>query len=796
VIRPLTEIAPSDLPLVGGKGLNLGRLYRANLPVPPGFVITTEAYRRRNDSAVESAIVAAYRQLGGVVAVRSSATAEDLQSASFAGQQETILGVEGDTAVLAAVRTCWASLFTERAVAYRRANGIPDETLSMAVIVQRLVDAEVAGVLFTRDPADPTAEHLLIEASWGLGEAVVSGRVTPDRWTVERHSGRVLKSEIARKAVMVVRGAEVEVPAERQAQPSLTSADLEALAELGRGVETEYGTPQDIEWAMVGGVPFLLQSRPITVAGNERERVRLEEIAFLRVRAEPGGTVWARYSLAEVLPEPLTMSWCLWKSFMSGGGGYGRMYRELGYDPDPCLETDGILDLIAGRPYFNLSRDVRLYFRHFPYDYPFARLKANPELAIYPTPEANLARAQRGFLLKSVSVVRQMLAAQKQLERAAEELPERLEAEAFPRIERHAAELRGRDLTPMSDAELLGAFEETRRIVFDEFASQGLKASVLSGLAVQALQAALTPSLGADAARAQVDAVLAGATPPPGCDLAAAMRSLDTGTLSQADFIAGFGHRGPGEMELANPRWREMGVVGLGLDHKTGVSSGAANPNAIRSSGRKVALQIERARRFTGLREAAKHYLMLGYEGLRLILLELDRRYSLHGGIFYLEPSELEALVRGEDLRPWIVERRRRRALALGIEAPRVLFSDDLEALGRPIVPVGAGEAIAGSGVSSGVAEGSALVLRSPHAAPPDARDFILVCPSTDPGWVPLFLRARGVVMETGGVLSHGAIVAREFGLPAVANISDACTRFTTGQRLKVDGTTGKVWLL
>jgi pyruvate,water dikinase len=252
-------------------------------------------------------------------------------------------------------------------------------------------------------------------------------------------------------------------------------------------------------------------------------------------------------------------------------------------------------------------------------------------------------------------------------------------------------------------------------------------------------------------------------------------------------------------MELANPRWRETPPTSWEAHNGAGSPEGHPDLGAAFGKGvdvRKAERLLHRARRFIALREASKHYLMLGYEGLRLLLLELDRRWDLQGGVFHLEPMELPYLSEGRDLRPWIAERRRRRALALGIEAPRVLFSDDLEALGRSVEPTGAAEVLGGTGVSSGVAEGEALVLRSPHAAPQDARDFILVCPSTDPGWTPLFLRARGVVLESGGVLSHGAIVAREFGLPAVANVPDACRRIAAGRRLKVNGSSGKVWLL
>jgi pyruvate,water dikinase len=198
---------------------------------------------------------------------------------------------------------------------------------------------------------------------------------------------------------------------------------------------------------------------------------------------------------------------------------------------------------------------------------------------------------------------------------------------------------------------------------------------------------------------------------------------------------------------------------------------------------------------FLAMRESAKHYLLQGYALIRRVLLEIDRRKRRDGGIFYLTPEELPRLVQGEDFTAVITERRRRRMLALSLEVPNVLFSDDLEAVGRPTTISGA-DNLQGVPLSAGVAEAPALVLSDPDVANVPAEPYILVCPSTDPAWVPLFVQARGLVMETGGVLSHGAIVAREFGLPAVAGIADVQRRLQTGQRVRVDGATGTVTVL
>jgi pyruvate,water dikinase len=201
-------------------------------------------------------------------------------------------------------------------------------------------------------------------------------------------------------------------------------------------------------------------------------------------------------------------------------------------------------------------------------------------------------------------------------------------------------------------------------------------------------------------------------------------------------------------------------------------------------------------RTFLGLREAGKHHLLQGYAVIRRALVELDRRFDLHGGIFYLTPADLGDLIAGKDLSGPIAAARKRRQAELTLEVPPVLFSDDLEAVGRSLPEPAGGDRIDGVPLSAGVAEGPALVLTEPAAAPPGEGGYVLVCPTTDPAWVPLFVQARALVMETGGVLSHGAIVAREFGLPAVAGLPGIIYRLKTGQRVRVDGGRGTVTVL
>jgi phosphohistidine swiveling domain-containing protein len=814
------EIGPRDNESVGGKGLSLGFMVRAGLPVPPGFCITTGAYRRlngeglRRDGPLAEQIVAAYRRLGGgAVAVRSSATAEDGTTTSFAGQQETILGVHGEEALLDAVMRCWASLHTERAVAYRRRQGVEDDGLAMAVVVQRLVPSEVSGVLFTRDPLDPEGRRLLVEASWGLGESVVSGRVTPDRYHLDRTTQAVLDRHVATKQTQWAPNGPAPVPVEKQTQSCLNDARLVELADLARRVEELYGDARDVEWAWAEGRFWLLQARPITTAGAaEREQVRREEIAALRARAKPRGTVWARYNLAEILPEPTPMTWAIVRRFMSGRGGFGLTYRDLGFDPDPGLDEEGIFDLVCGRPYCNLSREPLLQFRRLPLGYSFAVLKAEPHKAIYPQDlRFDRGRADVRFWLGAPLWVPvalwQSSRRQRRLNKLSQAFARRLREEILPRFQAETAQGAAEDLARLDTPALLERLEHWIQRTLYDFARDSLKPTVLAAVALENLKQALEATLRPERVQVLLGELVMGIHPDPDADLPRAVEELAAGRVERSVFLEKFGHRGPQEMELAQPRWSEDHAA---LDRlaATGNEGQRAAAVDVRRVWRRVAIEarfvaaqrtalsidLQKLHAYLALRETAKHYLMRGYALIRRVLVELDRRHRLHGGIFFLLPDELPHLAHGKDLSATIVQRRQRRQLALSLPLPQVLFSDDLEAMGRPIAVEGAAT-LQGVPLSAGVAEAPALVLHEPTAEIP-AEPYILVCPSTDPAWVPLFVRAKGLVMETGGVLSHGAIVAREFGLPAVAGLSEVHRRLQTGQRLRIDGGSGTVTLL
>ena len=806
-VLPFARITSADAGAVGGKGLSLALTAAAGLPVPPGFCVTTAAYRRlagargQIDSTLFDALVTAYRELGGgLVAVRSSATAEDGAIASFAGQQETILGVEGAEKLKSAVEQCWRSLHTDRARAYRARQGVDEAGLAMAVVVQRLVDADAAGVLFTRDPLDPTGTLVRIEAAWGLGEAVVSGRVTPDRFQVERDTGNVRDRQPGDKRVQIGPAGEQAVPADRQKRVCLTDEQLKELADLGRKVEALYGNGRDIEWAIADGKVWLLQARPITTAGaSERARIRNATIDRLRNLVEPGGTVWSRVHLIEVLSEPTPMTWALVSGkLLSGGGGTGAMYRDFGFRPDPALALTSGYDLIGGRPYLNMSREPRLEAAKPLAGYPLGTYKSNPHLAL--DPKRDTPRGLRKWLglFGLIRVAARITSASKQF---ADEFRNNTIPTFMAEVDRASAE----DFSTLDSPALAKWFQTWVDRTLVVFARDSLKPTLLAQFSWQVLEQQIGKALGPERARSILAELSQGAKPDPEADLAGAIRDLAAGTRSRDEFLRRFGHRGPNEMELAARRWAEDP---LSLAILSAPSPPTSGPTAVdvlsRVAGeakwnaylaKSMAGHVERLQTYLGLRETGKHHLMRGYGLIRRALLELDRRFGLDGGIFYLTPEELPDLVAGKDLKPLVAERRKIRSIELSLEVPPVVFGDDLEAIGRPLPPPTGAEELTGIALSAGVAEGPALVLTEPTATSTES-GYILVCSSTDPAWVPLFVNARGLVMESGGTLSHGAIVAREFGLPAVAGLPGVQHVIKTGQRVRVDGGRGTVSIL
>jgi pyruvate,water dikinase len=452
-----------------------------------------------------------------------------------------------------------------------------------------------------------------------------------------------------------------------------------------------------------------------------------------------------------------------------------------------------------------------MYSGWLPFVHPFPALKAVPQRALDPQPVRDPSRvgAAGWFLLplRLPWITLRSVAQAARVAKLTSTFAERFRGEILPPFAAETRRAAADDLTRLDDAALLGRLEHWIRRTLYDFARDSLKPTAIAAMARLNVQRWLGRKLGPERARAAINELSMNVHPDPEADLPGAIRDLMEGRLDCTAFLERFGHRGEGEMELARPRWAEDPAALERLPiQPTPAHAQAETPQAVwerlaaeaKLSGlERTALdpQVHGMHTYLGLRETAKHHLMKGYALIRAVLVEFDRRHRLNGGVFYLLPEELPRLAAGEDLTGLITSRKRRRSVCLSLEAPPVLFSDDLEVLGRPVAVEGT-DSLQGVPLSAGVAEGPALVLERPRAEGLPGDPYVLVCPSTDPAWVPLFVHARALVMESGGVLSHGAIVAREYGLPAVAGLPGVQRRLRTGQKLRVDGGRGTVTVL
>jgi pyruvate,water dikinase len=870
LILDLACLGPQLLPVVGGKAANLGELIRAGFPVPPGFCVTTAAYQQIAadaelgavidavdpgaeagrlvelaeraraailaspvPAAVADAVDRAYRALGDdvPVAVRSSATAEDLPSASFAGQQDTYLNVVGADAVLDAVRRCWASLWTDRAVSYRTTNGIDHTTVRLAVVVQRMIDPQIAGVLFTADPVTGHRGHTVIDASPGLGEAVVSGAVNPDHFVVDT-AGAVLERRLGDKRVVVRSlpggGTEQVARPADAGRPCLSNAQIRNLTALGQRVQAHYGAPQDIEWALDGaGVLWLTQARAITT--------------LYPLPAQPDGDLHVYFclSLAQGLTRPVTpmgmaafrliascASEVVFGSVVSDPLVGPAVFTEAGQRPfvdiTPVLHSrvgrvlvPRILDVMEARSAVVLRRlldDPRLAERTTS-RWPFVRrllavaVRFRVPLQIAQalvSPAAARRRVDRiGRLLRSRLTVPAGVTGAQRLDHT-EHLLGTAIIPIMPMVtpvagagflaQACAGKLARADLEPGESDEVL----------------RGLPHNVTTKMDLELW--ALATRVRADAAAA---AALRGAVPLPPL----LQRGLE-------EFLARHGHRAVAEIDVGMPRWSDdpthiLGVLAnylrledpdLAPDAQFARGARAAEVAATRVVSRvrrrsrlraaAVRIALGRVRELVGMRETHKDYLVrvLAHvrEQLAAVGTELAGRGLLAApeDVFFLDLVQARAALGGTDFRAVVAARRqdyerelRRR------QVPRIMLSDGSlpEAIATPDQLPVEGQ-LAGTPASAGTVTAMARVVLDPVGAHLEPGE-ILVAPSTDPGWTPLFLTAGGLVMEMGGANSHGAVVAREYGIPAVVGVPDATLRITTGQRIMVHGATGLVEL-
>jgi pyruvate,water dikinase len=814
LILPLA--AATDVALVGGKAASLARLINAGLPVPPGFALTTAAFAAWRDARrdtipaeILAALLAAYGALGdATVAVRSSATAEDGAAMSMAGQYETILGVRGAAALQDAVRRCWRAAASERVAGYLAGHGVAVESVSLALVVQVLVPADAAGVLFTANPRNGRRTEMLLEAAWGLGEAVVSGHVQPDILVLDRDTGDVRDAVIAEKSATFdsASGALRPLTGAARNAPVLAAADVHALAALGRRIESLHGAPQDIEWALHAGRAFILQSRPITTlaAAGALEKVIAETRAHLFAALDAGRGPWVQHNLGETAPRPTPLTWSVLRRFMSGAGGYGKLLREVGFAPGAAVEHDGFLELIGGRIYLDVARAPEMFGDKFPFRYDLEKLRADPAAAGGPPtiPHGTFRELRRASQLEAAVGAR--------LDQLAVDLDRRLAEEIIPAFNTWVAEEKPRDLTALTPAAWAELWHARERRTMDEFAPQSLLPSMLCVLATDRLR----QFLAAHCWEEDTAALLAALSVPAHADATlrsnAGLREVAEGRLSLERWLAEFGHRAPEEFELATPRWSERPATVTTLAaHWRGhedplVHHAARGPTAqalvARLAARLSAAEAATLRahvallaRFLPYREDGKHHLMLGYGLLRDLAREAGRRLGLGENIFLLTRAEIEQALRtGYAPHALVEERRLRRAAEAKLAAPPLIARAEAETFGKPPPLDAAAEQWPALPLANGRATGPVRVLSAPEQLPAGERGFVLVCTSTDTGWTPLFASAAAVIVECGGSLSHGAVVAREMGVPAVT-LPGATRLFRDDDIVTVDGAHGRV---
>ena len=848
-VLPLNDGA-ATLAQVGGKGAALARMAAAGLPVPPGFHITTAAYREfvtahrlqeqilaaaasispdqpatleeaseqikrlfvRNimPDEIADAIRQAYADLGGsgdlAVAVRSSATAEDLPEMSFAGQQETYLNIHAEAAVLAAVQRCWASLWTARAIAYRSRYGIAQQEVSLAVVIQQLVPADAAGVLFTAHPLTGARDQVVINAAWGLGEAIVGGQVTPDTIVVAKASGRIIEQQINRKDVMVVRDAEgtheAPVPEDRRTQAVLNPTQAAELTRIGVQIENLFGRPMDIEWAIAHERYFVLQARPITAVAEH------DPAAGQWNDSLAGDYLWTRGNYGEAVPDVMTP--CTWS-----------LVQILLDDADPSVGPIRQYGNIGGRLYANLSAPASLAaafglgprrFARMVED-GFGRLPEDVEIPIVRLSRVRLLRSAFPFMVGRMSRMRTNL----------RRLPEFLQS-APGRSEALCAKIQAasstQELTGLWDSEVAPFMHEAFHML-EAAANQG-------GGAILFSRRTLQKRVGEEDA----DTLLTGPTGDWG-HLASlgpliGLAQLAKGEISRETYARQYGHRGPHELEISTPRpaedpeWIEKQLAGMSEMNEDAGALLARREAARQAAWRRVherfprqeaaiRRRIDRWAALAHEREAARSEVIRAFWVLRAFVLAAAALTGQGESIFCLAIDEILALLGGDRTAPACIPARRAAyerycalpsypALIRGRFDPYRWAADPQRrsdlfdaggSLGAP-----AGDTITGFPGARGIVEGRVRIIASADAGDQLQPGEVLVTTVTNVGWTPLFPRAAAVVTDVGAPLSHAAIVARELGIPAVVGCGNATMRLHTGDRVRVDGGQGRVEVL
>lgn len=892
----------SGIAIAGGKGANLARMVQAGLPVPDGFIITTAAYRSFvEENELEMQILGAlpdngnnpdrleqaaerirglfrggktpvcfaedlcdwYGRLGGPaapVAVRSSATAEDLPELSFAGQQDTYLNVMGEDGLLQAVIDCWASLWTARAIGYRSRNGIDPHGTALAVVVQRMVESEISGVLFTANPLSGVRNHTVIDATYGLGEALVSGKVEPDHYEVDTEHREIKLKRLGSKACSIhgqPGGGTFTQNIDRSDWQALSDEQILTLANLGQRVEQYYGSPQDIEWTWADGQFALVQSRAITSL-------------FPTPEGMPADPLQVMFSFAAVqgMLDPITPLGrdALRVVFAMGSRFYGYHYNN---------ETQTVLKQAGERLWVNVTPLARNTVGRELLSAALSMVEPTAQQALLSlmddprlTPERNGIRPQAAlrilrFFFPMAWNVLQNLAAPVRRREFVQENAEKILLMGRARCEEidQIQDVRTRlamqaDLLP----ELADKTLQQTLLRFVSVVATGMASfNWLRVLANQLPEAMIeknqngwpelvleitrglpgNPTTEMDLALWHIarairknEALAAEFERYSPAQLAARYSAgeMQPGGRELIDrFLARYGGRGLAEIDMGRARWIEEPLhIFEVLSGYLGIEEGEQAPDIVFARGAEAAdaavnrlaeglrehkgwlkanlarFAARRVRILMGMREAPKFFAvrMFGIVRGEILksgaLLVQEGALSRPDDLFYLSLRELKSFAAREEGAWTAVITKRREAYErelLRRQVPRMLLSDGKAFYEGMRAEAGSTADLSGSPVSPGVIEGVVRVVLDPRQANLRSGE-ILVCPGTDPSWTPLFLTAAGLIMEVGGMMTHGAVVAREYGIPAVVGVDQATHRLVTGQRVRLDGSTGRIDLV
>lgn len=872
------EIDKSSLASVGGKGANLGELCHVpGIAVPEGFCVTTNAYRDFVNTSKEFAallkslelidtesmeelkaagerirthlgnldipapirqeIIQAWRKTGThhAYAVRSSATAEDLPGASFAGQHDTFLNIKGERNILDCVRKCWASLFTDRAIIYRQKNGIEHDKVLLAVVVQWMVFPEVSGIMFTADPVTGNRKIVSINASFGLGEALVSGIVFADLYQVR--ADKLIKKQIAKKEIAIYARpeggtAKVEIEGEKQTAPALSDEQAIRLARMGRSIEEHFGSPQDIEWCLADNEIFIVQSRPVTTLYPVPKVTDDKLHLFLSIghpqmmtdAMKPLGISVLRTLVPFGKSAPQAES-----DLLQEAGS--RLYLDL----TPVLEYREARKRLPGM-LLNLDESMGQVVQEF-------IRREDFRAAVQPGKRIKFALAKKAFPT-AFAMLRNILY--------------RDNYQAIDEINRFIAEKVKENKTRLqevSGADRIAQIQEMLSTLIPAFIS---RASQYMGPAIitYKLIESLSQKWLGDAAE------LGGISKSPPGNVTTEM-GLALGDVADAvrnhpavieylkhasderffdglkavpgggdvlpvflDFFERYGMRGTGEIDVTRPRWREAPtqLVPAILSHIKGVRPGQHRRDYL--AGRQEAeLAAERLlerlrqtprgsfkarcmqrlikvyRSLIGLREHPKYFIVQNLDMFKQAILQEADKLVAAGvlehpeEVFWFSLQEIKEMIETQRVDRGVITRRKEKFQHdQKLTPPRAITSEGEIITAKPGIRVPPG-ALAGNPVSAGTVEGRARVILKLEEAKMDKGD-ILVAPYTDPAWTPLFPLAAGLVTEVGGLMTHGAVVAREYGIPAVVGVDNATKLIKDGQRIRVNGTEGYVELL